>query len=51
MEALWENLRERFDQLDLPRLRKDLLDERRGRVKKAFARLLNRDTVKSAIGW
>jgi putative addiction module component (TIGR02574 family) len=50
MEALWEDLRDRFDQLDLPQSHKDLLDERRARVKEGSARLLDWDTVKSTIG-
>jgi putative addiction module component (TIGR02574 family) len=50
MEALWEDLRDRFDQLDLPQSHRDFLDERRARVKEGSARLLDWDTVKSTIG-
>jgi putative addiction module component (TIGR02574 family) len=50
METLWEDLRERFDRLDLPQTHKDLLDERRSRIQKGTDTLLDWDTVKAAIG-
>jgi putative addiction module component (TIGR02574 family) len=50
MEALWQDLRERFDQMDLPQAHKDLLDQRRLRVKQGTAKLLDWDAVKSTIG-
>lgn len=50
MEALWEDLRERFDRMDLPQAHKDLLDQRRSRVEEGTARLLDWDAVKSTIG-
>lgn len=50
MEAIWEDMRERFEQLELsPRL-KALLDERRARVRDGSAQLLDWDAVKSSIG-
>lgn len=50
MEVLWEDLRERFDRMDLPQAHKDLLDQRRARVEAGTARLLDWDAVKSTIG-
>jgi putative addiction module component (TIGR02574 family) len=50
MEALWEDLRDRFERLDLPQAHKDLLDQRRSRVEKGTSRLLDWDAVKSTIG-
>ena len=50
MEALWEDFRERFDQMDLPQAHKDILDQRRSQVEKDSAKLLDWDAVKSTIG-
>jgi putative addiction module component (TIGR02574 family) len=50
METLWEDLRERFDRLDLPQAHKDLLNERRSGIQKGTDTLLDWDTVKAAIG-
>jgi hypothetical protein len=50
METLWEDLRERFDRLDVPQAHRDLLDERRSRIQKGTDTLLDWDTVKAAIG-
>jgi hypothetical protein len=50
METLWEDLRERFDRLDVPQAHKDLLDERRFRIQKGTDTLLDWDLVKAAIG-
>jgi len=50
MEAIWEDLRERFDRMDLPQAHKELLDRRRARVEAGSARLLDWDAVKSTIG-
>jgi putative addiction module component (TIGR02574 family) len=50
MEALWEDLRDRFDRLDLPESQKKLLDERRTRVEEGSARLHDWDSVKATIG-
>lgn len=41
MEAIWEDLRDRFEQMDLPPSKKDLLDRRRARVKEGAARVLD----------
>ncbi|MDD2707888.1 MAG: addiction module protein [Verrucomicrobiae bacterium] len=50
MELLWEDLRERFDRMDLPQAHKDLLDQRRSRVEAGAAKLLDWDAAKSTIG-
>ena len=50
MEVLWEDLRDRFDRLDLPQSQKKLLDERRARVEAGSARLHDWDSVKATIG-
>ena len=50
MEALWEDLRERFERLEVSPQQKDLLDRRRARVKQGAAQLLDWDAVKGTIG-
>ena len=50
MEALWEDLRDRFAQSELPPRLRDLLDQRRARVRDGSAQVLDWDTVKSSIG-
>ena len=50
MEALWEDLRDRFDRVDMPQAHKDLLDQRRQRVADGSSKLLDWDAVKSTIG-
>jgi putative addiction module component (TIGR02574 family) len=50
MEAIWEDLRERFDRLEISEQLKELLDPRRARVEKGEARLLDWDSVKGTIG-
>ena len=50
MEAIWEDLRDRFEHLDLPPQLKELLDERRARVQNGSAQLRDWDSVKSSIG-
>ena len=50
MEAIWEDLRDRFDHLELPPKLKELLDQRRARVRDGSAQLLDWDSVKSTIG-
>ena len=49
MEAIWEDLRDRFDELELPDQLKALLDQRRARVQDGSAQLLEWDAVKSTI--
>ena len=50
MEAIWEDLRDRFEQSELPQRLKDLLDQRRARVREGSAKVLDWDKVKSSIG-
>ena len=50
MEALWEDFRDRFEQMDLPQAQKDLLDRRRARVAEGASELLDWDAVKSTLG-
>ena len=50
MEALWEDLRDRFEQSEPPPRLRDLLDQRRARVRDGSAQVLDWDTVKSSIG-
>jgi hypothetical protein len=50
MEALWEDLRERFERFEIPEGHKNLLDQRRERVRTGHAKLLEWDSVKGTIG-
>ena len=50
MEAIWEDFRDRFDRMEIPQEQKDLLDERRARVREGKAQLLDWDAVKGTIG-
>jgi len=50
MEALWDDLRERFERAEIPASVKRLLDERRERVRSGQAQLLDWDSIKETIG-
>jgi Putative addiction module component len=50
MEALWEDLRERFERSEIPESVKRLLDERRERVGSGQAQLRDWDSVKGTLG-
>ncbi len=50
MEAIWEDFRERFERMELPPEQKELLDQRRARVREGKARLLGWDSVKGTVG-
>ncbi len=50
METIWEDFRDRFDRLDVPQPQRDLLDERRARVRDGVAQLLDWDSVKGSVG-
>lgn len=50
MEALWEDLRDRFERMEVPQSHKDLLDQRRSRVERGESQLHEWDEVKSSIG-
>ena len=50
MEALWEDLRQRFERSEIPESVKRLLDERRDRVRSGQAQLRDWDSVKGSLG-
>ncbi len=50
MEAIWDDLRERFDASEVSLPLRALLDERRDRVRRGEVKILDWDTVKSTIG-
>ena len=50
MEAIWEDFRERFDRMEMPQEQKDLLIQRRERVREGKAVLLDWEAVKATIG-
>jgi putative addiction module component (TIGR02574 family) len=50
MESIWEDLRDRFDRLQISQQQKDLLDRRRARVQEGAAQLLDWESVKGMIG-
>jgi hypothetical protein len=50
METIWEDFRDRFDRLDISQAQRDLLDERRARVRNGAARLLDWDSTKGSVG-
>jgi putative addiction module component (TIGR02574 family) len=50
LEAIWEDLRERAEQFDIPKVQKELLDARRIRVAKGESQILDWDHVKHSIG-
>ena len=49
MEAIWEDLRERFESMPVSDEVKALLDERRERVARGESRLLDWDQVKEHL--
>jgi len=50
MEAIWDDLRERFDAMEVSPEVKALLDSRRARAQKGEVRLVDWDSVKGTIG-
>lgn len=50
MEAIWEDFRDRFERMDVPQQQKDLLDQRRARVRQGVAQLLDWEVVKGTVG-
>jgi putative addiction module component (TIGR02574 family) len=50
MEALWDDLHERFERAEIPASVRRLLDERRERVHSGQTRLLDWDSVKGTLG-
>jgi putative addiction module component (TIGR02574 family) len=50
MEALWADMRDRFDRMELSESKKALLDRRRAAVESGDSRLHDWDAVKASIG-
>ena len=50
MEAMWEDLRDRFDRMEISQEQKDILDRRRARVRDGEAQLLDWESVKGSVG-
>jgi hypothetical protein len=50
MELLWEDLRDQFERSEISEQQKRILDERRGRVQRGQAQLLDWDSAKLSIG-
>ena len=50
MEAIWEDMREHYEEAPISQDVIDLLQERRARVERGESRLLDWDKVKFAIG-
>mgnify|MGYP006451311315 CR=1 FL=1 len=50
MEAIWEDLRERFEAIEVSPEVKALLDKRRARVRDCESALLDWDDAKTRIG-
>lgn len=50
MEALWADLRERFEAADIPQEHREILDARRSKVEAGEMKVLAWDDVKSTIG-
>ena len=50
MEAIWMDMRDRFERLEVPPQLKELLDQRRARVRDGSAQLLDWDSIKASIG-
>lgn len=50
METIWEDLRDRFDASEISSELRELLRERRARIARGEAKLLDWDTAKFSIG-
>ncbi len=50
METIWEDLRDRFDASEISPALRNLLRERRARIARGEAKLLDWDSVKHSIG-
>ncbi len=50
MEAIWVDLRERFEHLEITPQIKELLDQRCARVRDGSGQLLDWDSIKGSIG-
>ncbi len=50
MEAIWEDLRDRFERLEVSPQQKEVLDRRRARVRQGDAQLVDWESAKGTIG-
>lgn len=50
MQAIWEDMRGRVDQFEVPQSHKDLLDTRRRQTESGESKILDWDQVKHTIG-
>ena len=50
LEAIWEDFRVRFERSEISQRQKNLLDERRAKVKDGRAKLLDWDAVNGTLG-
>ena len=50
MEAIWEDLRGRVDDMGVPKEHRRILDDRRARIDSGEAKVLDWDQVKQSLG-
>ena len=50
MEAIWEDLRGRVDDMGVPKENRRILDDRRARIDSGEAKVLDWDQVKHSLG-
>jgi putative addiction module component (TIGR02574 family) len=50
MEAIWEDLRGRVDDMGVPKEHRRILDDRRARIDSGEAKVLDWDQVKHSLG-
>jgi len=50
MEAIWEDLRGRVDDMGVPKEHRRILDDRRARIDSGEAKVLDWDQVKHSMG-
>ena len=50
MEALWEDLRDRFERSGIPPRLQEILDQRRARARDGAVQVLDWEAVKSSVG-
>lgn len=50
METIWQDMRDRLEQSEIPDRVQELLDQRRARAQAGSAKVLDWDAVKASIG-
>ena len=50
MKVIWEDFRDRFEKSGISQEQKELLDQRRARVREGSSKILDWDSVKDTIG-